>query len=72
MIYAGETWCRSVVWVEAAVAARLEYEEPVVIRAARDALLEVLAWEAGPVALELRLTVEGVSLLARETPGPRF
>jgi len=54
------------------VAARLEYEEPVVIRAARDALLEVLAWEAGPVALELRLTVEGVSLLARETPGPRF
>lgn len=72
VIYAGETWCRSVVWVEPAVTARLEYEEPAVIRAARDALLDLLVAEPGPVALELRLAAEGVSLLARGTPGPRF
>lgn len=72
VIYAGETWCRSVVWVDRLLVARLQYEELEVIRVARDALLEYLALEAGPVSVELRLQPEGVSVLARGKPGPTF
>lgn len=69
VIYAGETWCRSLVWVETAVAARVEDDRHAVITAARDALLELLAYEAVPVSYQLRLTVEGAMVLARATPG---
>lgn len=72
VVYAGETWCRSMVTVDTVVAARLSHEEPDVVRAARDALLGVLELEPGPVALHLRLSAEGVSVLARGKPGPRF
>lgn len=71
VIYAGETWCRSLVWVETTVAARLVHEEPAIVRAARDALLEVLALETGPVSVALRLEAEGVNVLARAKPGLR-
>jgi hypothetical protein len=69
VIYAGETWCRSVVCVETAVVARLERDERAVIGAARDALLELLAVETAPVSLHLRLAPEGTIILARGTPG---
>lgn len=69
VIYAGETWCRSLVCVETAVAAQLERDERAVIGAARDALLELLAVEAAPVSFHLRLAPEGVTILARGTPG---
>lgn len=69
VIYAGETWCRSQVDVDTAAAARLERDERAVIRAARDALLELLAVEPAPVSFHLRLTTEGCSVLARAAPG---
>ena len=65
VIYAGETWCRSVVWSSTAVAAGLERDERAVVGAARDALLELLAVEAAPVSFHLRLTTEGT-----HDPGP--
>jgi hypothetical protein len=69
VIYAGETWCRSLVGLETAVAARVERDEYEMIRLARDALLERLSAEAVPVSLHLRLGVEGVTVLARGRPG---
>lgn len=69
VIYGGETWCRSLVWVESALAARLEREERAVVVAARDALLELLALEVLPVSLEVRLAAEGCTVLARGVPG---
>ncbi|MFH0915611.1 MAG: hypothetical protein V1912_04100 [bacterium] len=69
VIYPGETWCRSVVGVDTAVAARLEREEQALIGAARDALLELLALEAVPVSFQLRLAPEGITTLARGAPG---
>jgi hypothetical protein len=69
VIYAGETWCRSLVSVGADVAASLEREERAVVRAARDALLELLAVEAAPVSFHLRLTGERCMVLARGRPG---
>jgi hypothetical protein len=69
VIYAGETWCRSLVWVESTVAARLDRDEHAVIGAARDALLELLAVEAAPVSFHLRVETEGATILARATPG---
>lgn len=69
VIYSGETWCRSLVWVETAVAARLERDEHAVVVAARDALLDLLAVEAVPVSFHLRLTTEGTTVLAGATPG---
>ncbi|MGB9881000.1 MAG: hypothetical protein ACPLRM_09585 [Anaerolineae bacterium] len=69
VIYAGETWCRSLVTVERTVAARLEWDEKAVVGAARDALLELLGVEAAPVSFHLRLTAEGCAVLARATPG---
>jgi hypothetical protein len=69
VIYAGETWCRSLVRVESAMAARLERDERAVIGAARDALLDLLSVEAAPVSFHLRLGTEGPTILARATPG---
>lgn len=69
VIYAGETWCRSVVGVDAVVAARLEREQRELINTARDALLDLLATEAEPVSFQLRLTPEGTTVLARGIPG---
>jgi len=69
VIYSGETWCRSVVGVDAAVAARLERDEYSIIRAARDTLLELLAVEAGPVSFHLRLGIDGTVIIARAAPG---
>jgi len=69
VIYAGETWCRSLICVDAATVARLERDERAVVGAARDALLELLAIEPVPVSFHLRLTPEGVTVLARATPG---
>ncbi len=69
VIYAGETWCRSLVWVDADVAVRLERDEQAVIGAARNALLDLLAVETVPVSLQLRLGCGGADVLARGTPG---
>jgi hypothetical protein len=69
VIYAGETWCRSLVSVGADVAARLDREEREVVRAARDALLDLLAVEAAPVSFHLHLGGGGCSVLARGHPG---
>jgi hypothetical protein len=69
VIYAGETWCRSVVEVDAAAAARLGNDEQAVVRAARDAILDLLATEAKPVSFHVRLGSEGVSVLAAGRPG---
>lgn len=69
VIYAGETWCRSVVMVENAAAARLGFEGQAVTCAARDALLELLMAETAPASFHLRLTQDGISVLARGTPG---
>ncbi len=68
VIYAGETWCRSEVCIDRAVAARLEWDERAVVGVARDALLDQLAVEAAPVSFCLRLTNEGCTVLARAAP----
>lgn len=69
VIYAGETWCRSVVDVDSAEAAYFGRDERAVVTAARDALLDLLAVEAAPVAFHLRLGVEGTTVVARGRPG---
>jgi hypothetical protein len=69
VIYSGETWCRSIVGIETAAAARLDREEYAIVGAARDALLELLAAEPEPISIQLRLTIEGTMVLARAVPG---
>jgi hypothetical protein len=69
VIYPGETWCRSAVAVSSVIAAQVELEERAVVRAARDALLEVLIPELRPVSFQLRLTDQGTAVLARAVPG---
>lgn len=69
VIYAGETWCRSMVRVDRTVAARVGWERNEVIGAARTALVELLAVEMVPVSFELRLSAEGTVILARGVPG---
>jgi hypothetical protein len=68
VIYAGETWCRSIVDVDSAGAARLNHDEHAVIRAARETLLDVLATEPAPVSFHLRLGAEGLTVLAKARP----
>ena len=68
VIYAGETWCRSLVCVDEMVAVRLQRDERAVITAARDALLDLLAVEPMPVSFHLRVSTEGTEVLARATP----
>ena len=69
VIYAGETWCRSVVEVDSMVAARLGADEWAVTGAARDTLLELLQGETAPVSFHLRLQSEGAVVMARGRPG---
>ncbi|MCL5736315.1 MAG: hypothetical protein M1274_12125 [Actinobacteria bacterium] len=54
--------------VDSSVATRSDLVEREVVAAARDALLELLAAEAVPVSLYLRLTSEVTTVLARATP----
>jgi hypothetical protein len=69
VIYAGETWCRSLVDVDAITAARLEGDELAVVRAAREVLLDLLAEEPAPVSFHLRLGTDGPEVLAKAGPG---
>jgi len=69
VIYAGETWCRSLVDVDQAGAARLGHDEHAVIRAARETLLDLLVMEPAPVSFHLRLGAEGPDVLAKGRPG---
>jgi hypothetical protein len=69
VIYAGETWCRSLVDVDTSGAARLGHGEQAVVRAAREALLDLLTLEPAPVSFHLHLGVEGPVVLAKARPG---
>jgi hypothetical protein len=69
VIYAGETWCRSIVDVDATCAARLSRDEYAVVRAAREALLDLLIMEPAPVSFQVRLGTEGPAVLAKGRPG---
>ena len=69
VIYAGETWCRSLVWVDAGLATQFDRDEHAVIGAARNALLDLLAVETVPVSLQVRLGSAGSEVVARGTPG---
>jgi hypothetical protein len=71
VIYAGETWCRSLVWVGSDAAAAADRDERAVISAARNALLDALASESVPVSLQLRVGLDGSVVVARGTPGGR-
>jgi hypothetical protein len=68
VIYAGETWCRSLIDVDHAEAARLGHDEQAVVRAAREALLDVLVMEPAPVSFHLRFGAEGPEVLAKGRP----
>jgi hypothetical protein len=68
VIYSGETWCRSIVDVGTAEAARLGRDEHAVVRAAREALLDLLAAEPTPVSFHVRLEAEGPVVLAKARP----
>ena len=68
VIYAGETWCRSVVDVDTAGSARLGRDELAIVRAAREALLDLLCQEPAPVSFHLRLGPEGPAVLAKARP----
>lgn len=69
VIYAGETWCRSVILVHGGSAAQLAHDESAIINASRNALLDLLAAETRPVSFNLRLTPEGPSVVERAVPG---
>jgi hypothetical protein len=69
VIYPGETWCRSSVDLDGAVAARLLCEDLRMVAAAREALLERLTAEVRPTSFHLRLTPEGTAVLAQAQPG---
>jgi hypothetical protein len=68
VIYAGETWCRSVVDIDTAGAARLGRDEQAVVRAAREALLDLLVMEPAPVSFHLHLGAQGLAVLAKARP----
>jgi hypothetical protein len=68
VIYAGETWCRSLVDVDTAGSARLGHDEQAVVRAAREALLDLLVMEPAPVSYHLRLGADGPEVLAKARP----
>jgi hypothetical protein len=68
VIYAGETWCRSIVDLDTAGAARLNRDEHAMVRAAREALLDLLCLEPAPVSFHLRLGAEGPTVLAKARP----
>lgn len=66
VIFPGETWCRSVVFV-APEEARTDRDE--IIRSARDALVAVIESEGEPVSVELRLSPRGADVIAIGRPG---
>jgi len=68
VIYAGETWCRSIVDVDAAASAQQERDEQAIVRAAREALLELLDAEPAPISFHLRLAADGTAVLAKARP----
>ena len=68
VIYAGETWCRSIVDVDTAGSARLGRDEQAVVRAARGALLDLLVMEPAPVSFHLKLGADGLMVLAKARP----
>jgi hypothetical protein len=68
VIYAGETWCRSIVEVDTAGSAVLGWDEQAVVRAARNALLDMLEPEPAPVSFHLRLGADGAVVLAKARP----
>ncbi len=68
VIYAGETWCRSIVEVDTAASARHGWDEQAVVGAARDALLDLLDPEPGPISFHLRLGADGTVVLERARP----
>jgi len=59
--YPGETWCRSVVYVGRDVAFASEQE---LASSVRDGLLGILERETRPASVELRLSAEGLAVLA--------
>jgi DNA-binding LacI/PurR family transcriptional regulator len=69
VIYAGETWCRSVVDVGHDAIVVLAGDERAVVSVARDALLDLLAVEPAPVSFHLRIDASGTTVLARARPG---
>lgn len=79
VIYPGETWCRSLVRVTPQAASSLETvtaeappaAEHRVIARARDCLLSLLELESGPSSAEIRLTGEGLVVLALGRPNLR-
>ena len=68
VIYAGETWCRSIVDVDSVGSALLGRDEHAVVCAARDALLDLLVSEPAPVSFHLRLGADGPAVLAKARP----
>jgi hypothetical protein len=68
VIYAGETWCRSVIDVDSLGSARLGRDEQAIVRAAREALLDLLVMEPAPVSFHLQLGGEGLAVLAKARP----
>ena len=68
VIYAGETWCRSIVDVDSAGSALLGRDEHAVVCAAREALLDLLDLEPAPVSFHLRLGADGPVVLAKARP----
>jgi hypothetical protein len=68
VIYAGETWCRSIVEVDTAGSARLGWDEQAVVGAARDALLDLLDPEPGPISFHLRMGGDGTVVLDKARP----
>ena len=68
VIYAGETWCRSLVCIDDNTANRLGRDERAVVNAAREALLGLLAVETVPVSFHLAVGIDGTVVLARATP----
>lgn len=65
VVYPGETWCRSLVYVAPGVPVGEQDLVPI----ARDALLAFLEQEGQPVSFELRLTDAGAVVLGRRFPG---
>lgn len=68
VIYAGETWCRSIVDVDTTASAQQDRDEQAIVRAAREALLELLDVEPAPVSFHLRLATDGTAVLAKARP----
>jgi hypothetical protein len=68
VIYAGETWCRSIVEVDTAGSSLLGWDEQAVVRAAREALLDLLDPEPGPISFHLRVGADGTVVLDKARP----